>query len=229
MSLEAPEKRSSAFSAFWIFRSDPQPGVEAGSREEAIASIAGEFEQRSGTVSVRAAYSTTGLTAGADLIVWLVAQDVAAIQELGAAVHRNPAARHLRLVHSYLGYAAASQYDPNHGPAFLRGLAPKQYLSVYPFSKMPSWYLLPFEERRALMIEHGRMGNEFPSVLTNTISSFGVADQEFVVALEDDDVVNLIQMVQRLRAAAVRVYTQIDTPVFLGFRKELSEALMDTL
>ena len=73
------------------------------------------------------------------------------------------------------------------------------------------------------------MGNEFPSVLTNTVSSFGIADQEFVVALEDDDPAILIQMVQRLRAAAVREYTQVDTPIFLGLRKELSEALGDAI
>jgi chlorite dismutase len=79
------------------------------------------------------------------------------------------------------------------------------------------------------MVEHGKMGNEFPSILTNTVSSFGIADQEFVVALEDDDPATLVAMVQRLRAAAVREYTQVDTPIFLGLRKPLAEALAAAL
>jgi chlorite dismutase len=135
----------------------------------------------------------------------------------------------LELRHAYLGVGSASQYDPNHGPAFLRGLPPKRYLSVYPFTKTPAWYLLPFEQRRDLMVEHGKLGAEFPTILTNTVSSFGIADQEFVVALEDDDPAELVKMVQRLRAAKVREYTQVDTPIFLGLRKEPGAALGDAL
>ena len=79
------------------------------------------------------------------------------------------------------------------------------------------------------MAEHGQLGNEFPSILTNTVSSFGVADQEFIVALEDDDPKTLIAMVQRLRAAAVRRYTAVDTPVFLGLQRPLADALAGVL
>ena len=118
----------------------------------------------------------------------------------------------------------------NRRPLQLAALASqKQYLSVYPFTKTPAWYLLPFEQRRDLMIEHGRMGNEFPSILTNTVNSFGIADQEFIVALEDDDPATLVKMVQRLRAAAVREYTAVDTPIFLGLRMDLADALRDAI
>lgn len=131
--------------------------------------------------------------------------------------------------HAYLGVGSASQYDPNHGPAFLRGLPPKRYLSVYPFTKTPEWFLLPFEQRRDLMVEHGKMGHEFPTILTNTVNSFGIADQEFVVALEDDDPATLVKMVQRLRAAKVREYTRADTPIFLGLRDEPGAVIGDAL
>lgn len=229
MSTEQDRKLATGYSAFWIFRAMASANWNAGKREESIAAIASAIEQRSATLTLRGAYSTTGLTAGSDLILWLVSEDVAAFQELGVALHHLPSAERLSLVQTYIGYASASQYDPNHGPAFLRGLPPKRYLSVYPFTKTPNWYLLPFEQRRTLMIEHGKMGNEFPTVQTNTVSSFGIADQEFVVALEDDSPTVLIQMVQRLRAAAVREYTQVDTPIFLGLRKELTDALNDAL
>jgi chlorite dismutase len=218
------------FAAFWIFRaaSDRHARAET-ERAEACRAALGALADHEESVRLRGAYSTTGLTAGADLILWMVADDLADLQCLGAALHRASFGALVELRHTYLGMASASQYDPNHGPAFLRGVAPKRYLSVYPFTKTPSWYLLPFEQRRSLMAEHGRMGHEFPSILTNTVSSFGIADQEFVVALEDDDPATLIRMVQRLRAAAVREYTQVDTPIFLGLRKEPELALRDAL
>jgi chlorite dismutase len=77
------------------------------------------------------------------------------------------------------------------------------------------------------MVEHGGMGREFPDILTNTVNSFGIQDQEFVVALEDDDPEQLVKMVQRLRAAEVRKWTAVDTPIFLGDLKPIANVLHD--
>ena len=76
-------------------------------------------------------------------------------------------------------------------------------------------------------MEHGVMGREFPDILTNTVNSFGIQDQEFVVALEDDDPEQIIKMVQRLRAAEVRKWTALDTPIFFGDRKPAADVLND--
>lgn len=226
----APQQRSAAFTAFWLYQADRgRLSLDAEGRVAAIADLAGTIEAAAPHVELRAAYATAGLSAGVDLILWVVADDMAPVHDLAVAISRSPAGHALSAKHAYIGTASASQYDPNHGPAFLRGLAPKRYLSVYPFTKTPAWYLLPFEERRRLMVEHGQMGTEFPSILTNTVSSFGIADQEFIVALEDDDPGTLVAMVQRLRAAAVREYTQVDTPIFLGLRKPLADALAAAL
>lgn len=223
------EVRQKAFTTFWLYESSNAQDASCDDRAAARAAVIAAVEHASASVELRAAYSTVGLTAGVDLILWLVADDVAAFHSLAAEIKRSPAGRLLRAKHAYLGVASMSQYDPNHGPAFLKGIAPRQYLSVYPFTKTPEWFLLPYEERRDLMAEHGKMGAEFPSILTNTVNSFGIADQEFIVALEDDDPAVLVAMVQRLRAAKVRRYTQSDTPIFLGLRKSLAEALDDAI
>jgi len=220
---------ASIFTTFWIFRALPSAIWPDERRNDATRTAAQIVDRHREQVSLRAAYSTIGLTAGADLILWLVADDAASFQALATDLKRSSFGQALEARLAYLGMAAMSQYDPNHGPAFMRGIPPKQYLSVYPFTKTPAWYLLPFEERREMMKVHGRLGEEFPSILTNTVSSFGIADQEFVVALEDDDLGTLIRMVQRLRGAAVREYTQVDTPIFLGLRKDLEEAIRDAL
>jgi len=222
--LTAPK---STFTTFWILQSTgASRSWTEDQRREACDSSMSIVKRHGARVSLRAAYSTIGLTAGVDLILWLVADDLEAFQGLSTELNHSPVGPALEAKFAYLGMASGSQYNPEHGPAFLRGIPPKQYLSVYPFSKTPAWYLLPFEKRRELMAVHGQLGDEFPSILTNTVSSFGIADQEFVVALEDDDPAILINMVQRLRGAKVREYTLIDTPIFLGLRMDLGEAIM---
>ena len=215
------------YTVFWLYKATPHwrelsPEAQAAARERFLW-VLGDTED----VRLRGAYLTIGFRADVDLILWLVADDPERLQRLAVALNRTPLGQALEMRYAYLGVAGTSQYDPTHGPAFLRGIPPKRYLSVYPFTKTPEWYLLPFERRRELMVEHGRLGDEFPSVLTNTVNSFGVQDQEFIVALEDDDVATLVTMVQRLRAAEVRRYTQLDTPIFLGLRKEPEAALAD--
>lgn len=216
----------STYAAFWLYRAtearfelEPE---DAGAIPIETATI---LDDHANDVTLRAAYSTIGFSAGADLILWVVADDMRKLHALAADLHSSAFSAFFEQVHVYAGTASTSQYDPNHGPAFLRGIPPKDYLSVYPFVKTPDWFLLDFEERRRLMVEHGKMGHEFPSILTNTINSFGIADQEFVVALEDDDPSLLVKMVQRLRAAEVRKYTALDTPIFLGLKMPVEEAI----
>jgi hydrogen peroxide-dependent heme synthase len=224
------ETRQQAFTTFWLYQAtDRRAESCAEERTAARAAIVSAFERATGKVELRAAYSTIGLTAGVDLIFWLVADDVEAFQEIATEIGQSPASRLIQAKQAYLGVASMSQYDSDHSAAFLKGIPPKKYLSVYPFTKTPEWFLLPYEERRDLMVEHGKLGAEFPSILTNTVNSFGIADQEFIVALEDDDPAVLIAMVQRLRAAKVRIYTQVDTPIFLGLRKDLAAALADAI
>ena len=224
------QPKQTAFTTFWLFQATGRRYQWTEEQRAGVRQVAIDlFDRHAGTVELRGAYSTTGLSAGIDLILWVVAEDVAAFQKLAAELNRSPFGEALALRHAYLGVASMSQYDPNHGPAFLKGIAPKHYLSVYPFTKTPEWFLLPYEERRDLMVEHGKLGAEFPSILTNTVNSFGIADQEFIVALEDDDPATLVKMVQRLRAAEVRKYTAIDTPIFLGLLMPLANALEDAL
>ncbi len=219
---------ASSFTAFWLYktsnewRSQPADVRRAG-REEFI----GVLEQPGEGLSVRGVYSTIGYRGDVDLIVWAVGDDADLIQRLAVRLRHTTLGSMLDMRQAYIGVASMSQYDPTHGPAFMKGKPPAKYLSVYPFTKTPDWYLLSYEQRRDMMSVHGDLGDEFPSILTNTVSSFGIQDQEFIVALEDDDPDVLVKMVQRLRLAEVRKYTQVDTPIFLGRLKDPGEALSD--
>lgn len=216
------------YTAFWLFerRDDWRQHVH-GDWDAAVEEFSGVLDAPGEGVTVRGVYSTIGLRPDVDLMIWVHAPVLEYLTALAVRLDQTTVGRALRRAQGYIGAAGMSQYDPNHGPAFLKGIPAKRYLSVYPFTKTPDWFLLDFQERRRLMLEHGEMGREFPEILTNTVNSFGIQDQEFIVALEDDDANQLIKMVQKLRGAEVRKWTAVDTPIFLGDRKPTKDVLAD--
>ncbi len=244
------------YAVYWLLKTRPSwLHLDEVARAQARAEFVATLDRRSPELALRGAYSLVGLCAEADLALWLHGPDLPAAQTLAAELRRTTLGAHLAWPYTYTGVATPARYDPSHSAAFVQGVPPKRYLSVYPFVKTAEWYLLPFEERRALMAEHGQVGRRFSvpreeltalsggghgatavamrpattsgGVLTNTVQSFGLGDQEFVVAFESDDAYEMVRMVEALRATAVRRYTKLDTPIFLGLRKEPAEALAD--
>jgi chlorite dismutase len=100
-----------------------------------------------------------------------------------------------------------------------------KYFFVYPFVKKRDWYLLSQEQRQEMMDEHIKIGNKYPSVKLNTTYSFGLDDQEFVVAFETDEPGDFLDLVQELRESKASSYTLRDTPILTCIRKEIDEAL----
>jgi hydrogen peroxide-dependent heme synthase len=109
----------------------------------------------------------------------------------------------------------------------VRGEAPRTYLCVYPFVRTPEWYLLPPQERGELLGEHGVLGREFPGVLANTTSAFGLGDWEWILAFETDELDALVDCIRRLRDSKTRLYTKVETPFFTGIRKPIADVLDD--
>jgi chlorite dismutase len=79
-----------------------------------------------------------------------------------------------------------------------------------------------------MMDEHIEIGHRYPSVKLNTTYSFGLDDQEFVVAFETDKPEDFLDLVMELRMAEASRYTERDTPIFSCIMKSLKETL-DTL
>ena len=100
-----------------------------------------------------------------------------------------------------------------------------KYLFVYPFVKTRDWFLLPPESRQEIMRGHIRVGHEYPSIKLNTIYSFGLDDQEWVVAFESNRPSDFVDLVMELRHTESSKYTLRDTPIFTCVRRELREAL----
>jgi chlorite dismutase len=175
-------------------------------------------------------YSLVGTRGDADLLFWQVADDLDALHRFHAALLRTELGAWLHTPYSYVGVLRRSIYEL---PADTDGTMPRmrvapqtgRHLFVYPFVKTRDWYRLPLEERRALMAEHIATARRFPGVRSNTAYSFGLDDQEFVVAFEADDAAEFAELVEALRETAASAYTLRDTPTFACLQMSLAEAL----
>lgn len=215
---------TSQFTAFWLYsRRDSWQASTHQDWDAVVSEFASTLSDSD--VTVRGVYSLMGLRPDVDLMIWVHAPQLDQLQKLAVKLDQTAIGRALHRADGYIGTAGMSQYDPTHGPAFVKGLTPRRYLSVYPFIKTPEWYLMDYQERRQMMVEHGQMATPWPNLQTNTVESFGIQDQEFIVALEDDSPKDLVDMVKKLRDAEVRIYTALDTPIYLGELMSTEDAL----
>ena len=195
--------------------------------DDAVQEVENLFKEWSDGVMVRGVYSTVGFRADADLMLWLVGPSPGSVQDALVAFGRTRAGRALDLVWSFMGVVKPAEFTADHAPAFVKGEPPKRFLNVYPFVRTPEWYLLPAEERATLLREHGEIGREFPDVLANTTSAFGINDWEWILAFEADHLDRITDCLRRLREAEARRYTKVETPFVTGIRKDVRAVFAD--
>jgi hydrogen peroxide-dependent heme synthase len=196
-------------------------------REQAYHEAEVLLKEWADRVTLRGAYSTTGFRSDADLMLWLVSTSPDDAQDLLVAFRRTELGKRLELSWSFMGVVRAAEFTADHAPAFVKGEPPKKYACVYPFVRTPEWYLLPPEERGRMLRDHGIMGREYPDVLANTTSAFGINDWEWILAFEADDLGRLVDCIRRLRDAEARRYTKEGIPFVTGIRKEIRDAFLD--
>src|SRR5688572_6735077 len=176
-------------------------------------------------------YSTVGLKAGVDFMLWRIGFDIEPFQRMAADINKSILGRYLEIPHSFLAMTKHSQYVEEHVHEGQEGrrlrIVPgkKPYLFVYPFVKTRDWYLLPQPERQRIMNEHIAIGHKYPRVKINTTYSFGLDDQDFVVAFEADKPDEFLDLVQELRETESSKYTARDTPMFTCRRSTIEEIL----
>src|SRR3989475_7690467 len=155
-----------------------------------------------------------------------------ALPILQTALNRTDLGAYLTLPYSYLAMTRRSIYefpeDPGR-PSRLR-IRPSdaRYLFVYPFTKTRAWYALSKPERQTMMDEHVRVGRKYPSIRLNTTYSYGLDDQEFIVAFEGDNPGDFLDLVMELRESQASGYTLRDTPTFTCVQMSLWD-MLDTL
>ncbi|MFT4135882.1 hydrogen peroxide-dependent heme synthase [Microbacterium sp.] len=201
---------ATAFTMYAVFQGAPTDvaAVRAG-----LAALDG--------LRVRGWYDVAGFRADADLMAWWWAEDTATLQAAYRVLTADPG---LLPVWSNIGVHRPAEFNRSHVPAFLAGDQPRGFLCVYPFVRGREWYLLPDDERRELLREHGAAARDYRDVLANTVAAFGLGDYEWLLAFEADDLVRIVDLMRELRATGARRHVIEETPFFTGPRVEL-EAL----
>lgn len=203
-----------------------EPSVKDAARDEFQKAV----EAFTPLIVIRS-YSTRGIRADSDFFLWRISESLEPLEDMSTALSNTTLGQHLKTTLSFLSMTKRSMYVDKHvheGQENRRThIVPGEakYLFIYPFVKTRQWYLLPKEERQQMMDEHIRIGHKYPSVKLNTTYSFGLDDQDFVVAFESDKPADFLDLVMELRETKSSLYTQRDTPILTGIQKPLAEIL----
>jgi hydrogen peroxide-dependent heme synthase len=174
-------------------------------------------------VTTRGLYDVSGFRADADLLVWWVAPTSDLLQEAWSRLRQTALGRACEPVWSAMALHRPAEFNKSHVPAYLTGVDPKGYVAVYPFDRSYEWYLLPDEERRDMLREHGVMAREYPDVRANTVAAFALGDYEWLLAFEADELHRIVDLMRHLRGAAARRHTRHEIPFYTGARKPAAE------
>jgi chlorite dismutase len=204
-----------------VFRaSSPLPAL----RDDLAGEVDELFEQLSGKdVTIRGTYDVSGLRADADVMVWWHSGSPDALQEAYGRFRRTGLGRHLAPVWSQMALHRPAEFNKSHLPAFLAGEEARPYICVYPFVRSYEWYLLPDEERRHMLAEHGKMARGYPDVRANTVASFALGDYEWMLAFEADELHRIVDLMRDLRASSARRHVREEVPFYTGRRRSVSE------
>jgi chlorite dismutase len=195
------------------------PGAPAGHGDLAPAI---EAVEASG-VTIRGFYDVSSMRADADLMIWLHGAAPETLQWALRELRRSEPLSTLLPTWNAMGVHREAEFNRRHSPAFLRGLEPQAWLTVYPFVRSYEWYVLPEEERKAMLAEHGRKGSEYPQVLANTVAAFALGDYEWILPLEAPDLVDLVDLMRHLRATDARLHVREEVPFYTGRRIRVDE------
>ncbi|HEX7830923.1 MAG TPA: chlorite dismutase family protein [Thermoanaerobaculia bacterium] len=226
---ETPLQRQ--FVNFIFFRVDRAfRALDANQKSEAKREFAEIVERYQGPMFVLP-YTTAGLKAGVDFMLWRIGFDIEPFQKMMTEINKSILGRYLDVPHSYLAMTKHSQYVDEHVHEGQEGrrlrIVPgkRPFLFVYPFVKTRDWYLLPMSERQRIMNEHIAIGHKYPRVKINTTYSFGLDDQDFVVAFESDTADEFLDLVQELRETESSKFTVRDTPMYTCRRSTIEDVL----
>ena len=174
-------------------------------------------------VTLRGIYDVSGLRADADVMLWLHGPDAEGLQWALREMRRARMLKSLLPTWNAMGVHRDAEFNKSHVPGFLRGVEPKGWLTVYPFVRSYEWYLLPEEERKQMLADHGRKGAAFRGAIANTVSAFALGDYEWLLPIESDELVELVDLMRELRATDARMHVRDELPFYTGRRIETAE------
>jgi chlorite dismutase len=208
--------------ALWaVFRRSTAGQVPGDENADHLTAVLEELAESG--VTTRGIYDVSGLRADADVMFWLHGEDPAALQAAVRRIRRTALIAPLLPTWNALGVHRDAEFNRSHVPGFLRGERARDWLAVYPFVRGYDWYVLPEDDRKRMLAEHGRKGAAFKSVVANTVAAFALGDYEWILPVESDSLTDLVDMMRALRATEARLHVNEETPFFTGRRIDVTE------
>jgi chlorite dismutase len=208
--------------ALWaVFRRGQAGQVPGDPTAGHLTEVLEELHQKG--ITTRGVYDVSGFRADADVMFWLHGNDPAALQSALRRIRRTAILAPLQPTWSAMGVHRDAEFNRSHVPGFLRGEQARDWLAVYPFVRGYDWYVLPEDDRKRMLAEHGRKGAAYTSVVANTVAAFALGDYEWILPVESDSLTDLVDMMRDLRATEARLHVNEETPFFTGRRIALDE------
>ncbi|WP_174447459.1 hydrogen peroxide-dependent heme synthase [Demequina subtropica] len=176
-------------------------------------------------VVLRGIYDVSGLRADGTVMLWLHGPRLEDLQLALRELRATELLAETTLTWSAAGVHRDAEFNKRHVPGFLRGEHPRNWLTVYPFVRSYEWYLLPEEERSAMLRDHGMKGAAFKGVVANTVAAFALGDYEWLLPMEADEVTDLVDMMRELRYTEARRHVREELPFYTGRRVTTAEAV----
>src|SRR5258708_2490123 len=120
------------------------------------------------------------------------------------------------------------EQNPRNASRLWAKIPQRRYVCFYPMDKkrgeQVNWYMLPFEERAKLMLEHGKIGRTYHGVVTQVISgSIGFDTYEWGVDLYADDPLVFKKLIYEMRFDEASARYAEFGPFFSGVQLPLAE------
>ena len=237
---EQDKMKEREFVRFTVLKLDPAwrrlPHVERHKHKDEFEALVGEW----GRSMMIYAYSLVGTRGDADFLLWQASRSLDQLHSFAAALNGTALGGWLSLPHSYFAMTKRSIYVNRYEAEYISkygggdaldsariAINPQgsKYLFVYPMAKTRAWYELSHDDRQRMMDEHIRVGHAWPDVKLNTSYSYGLDDQEFVVAFESDHPGRFLDLLMALRVTEASAFTLFDTPAFTGLAVSMRDGL----
>ena len=210
------------YTMFSVFKAEPGALADRAAAATEAAEFLDGLEGKG--VVVRGVYDLAGMRADADWMIWTHAESVEQLQHAYSALRRDTAlGRASTPVWSNVALHRPAEFNKSHVPAFVAGEEPGKYLCLYPFVRSADWYLLPDEERRQMLADHGKAARGYADVRANTVPSFALGDYEWMLAFEAPELHRIVDLMRDLRATEARRHVREEVPFFTGPRVPVTE------
>lgn len=219
--MQVDDNHTTHYFLFSFFKVDPKWRWMADLAKEESAKEVENIIKNSG-INFRS-YSTLGLRSDADFLFWFESEQIEQIQDIMSNLYSTVFGKYIDSTQTFLSCTRPSQYvqKKTTSSSFVSELPPKKYIIVYPFIKTREWYLLPEQQRQVMMDEHIKIGQNYPQIILNTTYSFGIDDEDFMLAFECDNLVDFQSLIMDLRKTQVSRYVAKDTPMIVGIKKDI--------